>query len=59
MVNACKKFPNIAFQDIASPRIIFTCLVSKFAETVHGFVRPFADPAGIRIRDKCPIKELI
>lgn len=56
MVNAGEKFPDVTLQNPAGAGIVSAGFIGEFPKTVEGFMRSFAEPAGIRISDERSVK---
>lgn len=52
MINAVEELSNITLEGPTWPSVIFTDLANEPFQTIHCRMGPFADSAGIRIKDK-------
>lgn len=59
MIDAGKKFSNVALQNPAGLGIVFANLTAKTAETIKRFMDTLAAAAGKRIGNKYSVKKWI
>ncbi len=56
MIDIGEKFPDVAFQNPASPGIVFGNYPAEMSEPINRSVRTSIDPTGIGIKNELPIE---